>query len=99
MNNFNFMRAEAQWLEDSREEPQVVYECECGEEIVEGDDYFEYEGQNYCCKKCLMDDIRADIKENDDGTYEYACEKFDDYEELLDFIDDGICKYTAEKED
>lgn len=100
MNDFNFMRAEAQWLEDDSPEAQLVHECEhCGEEIYEGDEYIDYEGEVFCCRKCLMDSLKLEIVEHADESYEYAGEHFVCEEDLIEFIEDGMCTYTAELEE
>ena len=42
--------------EDTR---AVVYKCEiCGEEILEGDDYYDIPGYGICCEDCIKETKR-----------------------------------------
>ena len=52
MNNFD--RAESEWLEP-RETP-VIGSCEnCGGEIYQGEEFYEYDGEMFCEKNCILE--------------------------------------------
>lgn len=85
MNNFD--RAEQQWLSDDRDEAREIGCCShCGEEIYEGDDIIEVDGEMICdSMDCLKGYLDA---KSVDTTEKVRCEACDDeveedYEMLL----------------
>ena len=82
-----FAEAERRWLEDDREEPRVVGTCShCGEEIYEGDDIIEVDGEMICdSMECLKGFLDAETVGTTETVTCECCEEEvgEDYEMLL----------------
>lgn len=60
MNYYDIPERRLDPPEDTR---RVVYHCElCGEEILEGDDFYDIDGLGICCEECIKNSWRSDAE-------------------------------------
>lgn len=56
------------------EDVESIYCAHCGDEIEDNDEYYEYEGEPYCCSDCLIEYME------DMGEVDYKIHGSDEYE-------------------
>lgn len=49
---------------DHRDEPQIIAECPCGNEIYEGDTVFMYDQAVHCSETCAVECAGIEMREN-----------------------------------